>query len=166
MINGINASDPLSIGEPTGPSQELGQDAFLQLLISQMRNQDPLEPTSNDQFIAQLAQFSSLEEMEEVNENLLGLAVLQQSNALMSQLTDSSALIGRSVAYTHPVSGADAVGTVTSVKIEDGIAVLRIEGEDVPLVNVTEVTGDEPGSELDSSESDEGTGTVDEDPVQ
>lgn len=119
----------------------LGKDAFMQLLVSQMRNQDPMSPTSNEDFIAQLAQFSSLEQMEELNGNILGLAVLQQSNALMAQLTDSAALIGKEVRFIDPESGDEMLGNVTSVKIEDGLAVLNIDGEDVPLGNVTEITG-------------------------
>lgn len=144
MIEGISAADPV-YGEPIDggrPTQDLGKDAFLQLLVSQMRNQNPLEPTSNDQFIAQLAQFSSLEEMQTVNENLVGLAVLQQSNALMAQLTDSSVLIGKHVQYDDPTSGESRVGSVGSVRLEEGMAILRIDGQDVPLANVTEVTGD------------------------
>jgi flagellar basal-body rod modification protein FlgD len=143
MIEGISANDTI-FGQATGPTQDLDKSAFMELLVAQMRNQDPMEPTSNDQFIAQLAQFSSLEEMQAVNENIVGLAVLQQSNALMSQLTDSSALIGMTVEYQDPVSGEPAVGQVASVKIEEGIAVLRIEGQDVPLASVSAVLGSEP----------------------
>ncbi len=141
-------------------SQDLGKDAFMQLLVSQMRNQDPLSPTNNEDFIAQLAQFSSLEQMEELNDNILGLAVLQQSNALMAQLTDSSALIGKEVRFIDPTSGDEMTGQVTSVKIQDGLAVLNIGGDDVPLGNVTEVTGadgaatDETGDDTQGSDED------------
>ena len=121
-------------------SNDLGKDAFMQLLVSQMRNQDPLSPTNNEEFIAQLAQFSELEQMQELNDNILGLAVLQQSNALMAQLTDSSALIGKEVRFID-ANGDEQEGTVASVKIQEGLAVLNIGGEDVPLGNVTEVTG-------------------------
>lgn len=142
-INGAsNTTQQYSASSLTPESSEsLGKDAFMQLLVSQMRNQDPMSPTSNEDFIAQLAQFSSLEQMEELNGNILGLAVLQQSNALMAQLTDSAALIGKEVRYVDPTSGDELTGSVTSVKIEDGLAVLNIDGEDVPLGNVTEITG-------------------------
>jgi len=145
MIEGISANDALygttGAAAAGAPTNELGQDAFLQLLISQLKNQDPLEPTTNDQFISQLAQFSSLEEMEKVNENLLGLALLQQSNALISQLTDSSALIGQSVVYADPSTGEATTGVVSSVKLEEGLAILNIGGTDIPLANVQEVIG-------------------------
>ena len=71
-IAGIT-SGTSGIGQSTGyASQELGKDAFMQLLVSQMQNQDPINPQSNEDFIAQLAQFSSLEQMQEVNDNLIG----------------------------------------------------------------------------------------------
>jgi flagellar basal-body rod modification protein FlgD len=174
MIDGISANDTVfgttgAAAADGGPADELGQDAFLQLLIQQLKNQDPLEPTTNDQFIAQLAQFSSLEEMEKVNENLLGLALLQQSNALISQLTDSSALIGQNVVYADPVSGESTTGIVSSVKIEDGLAILNIGGSEIPLANVQEVTGavlddletDDPSTETADSEAETTDSTPD-----
>jgi flagellar basal-body rod modification protein FlgD len=138
-ISGISANDPI-YGTQTSSKDALGRDSFMSLLVSQLKNQDPLAPTSNDEMLAQLAQFSSLEQLEELNDNLVGLAVLQQSNALMDQLTSSSALIGQHVKYTDPDSGNDAWGDVGSVKITEGLAVLNIGGKDVPLVNVLEVS--------------------------
>lgn len=140
-IPGISASDPI-FGAATTAKSELGRDSFMELLVSQLKNQDPLAPTSNDQMLAQLAQFSSLEQLEELNDNLVGLAALQQSNALMEQLTSSSALIGQQVKYADPDTGSESWGDVTSVKITDGLAVLNIGGKDVPLVNVLEVSQD------------------------
>ncbi|HVS20092.1 MAG TPA: flagellar hook capping FlgD N-terminal domain-containing protein [Planctomycetota bacterium] len=138
-ITGISANDPI-YGTQSTADAKLGRNAFMELLVSQLKNQDPLAPTSNDEMLAQLAQFSSLEQLEELNDNLVGLAVLQQSNALMDQLTSSSALIGQHVKYTDPDSGNEAWGDVSSVKIADGLAVLNIGGKDVPLVNVLEVS--------------------------
>lgn len=140
-INGISANDPIFGAATPAAGDTLGKDAFLQLLVSQLQNQDPLEPTGNAEFVAQLAQFSSLEGIQEVNENLVGLAVLQQGNALLSQLTDSSALIGKSVRFVGADGLGEQEGVVDSVKIDDGYATLSIGGEDIPLGNVLEVTG-------------------------
>jgi len=141
MINGISLNDPVT-GRASAPSsQQLGKASFMQLLVTQLQNQDPMQPTANDEFVAQLAQFSSLEQMEVVNENLVALAILQQSNALLGQLTSASSLIGQQVQYTNPEDGSVAIGVVDSVKIEDDVAMLRVGGTSVPLSSVTEVLG-------------------------
>jgi flagellar basal-body rod modification protein FlgD len=146
-IDGIGNTQNNAASNPGGAlagSSDLDKDSFMKLLVQQMRNQDPMSPMDNQAFIAQLAQFSSLEQMTKVNDNLLGLAVLQQSNALMSQLTQSSALIGHDVRYVDPATNEPATGTVDTVKIQDGVAVLNIDGHDVPLGNVTEVLATPP----------------------
>ena len=150
MIQGILSNDPVSGAKSNLPQQELGKDAFMQLLVAQMKNQDPMSPVDNQEYIAQLAQFSSLEEMQVVNENLVALALLQQDNALMAQLTDSSALIGKSVTYLDPQSGEPTTGSVDSVRLQDGLALLRIDGNDVPLQNVTEVLGEDGAPDTDA----------------
>ncbi len=140
-VNGIGAGSAASSSAVAPPTDELGKDAFLKLLVNQLKNQDPLSPMEGQQFASELAQFSTLEQMQNLNDNILGLAVLQQNNALMSQLTDSSALIGKEVEFVHPATLEVSTGVVSSVKLKDGLAVLNIDGLDVPLGNVTEVTG-------------------------
>ena len=70
------------VNQPVG-SQELGKEQFLQLLVTQLQNQDPLEPMSNTEFVAQLAQFSGVEQLVAVNEGLdmLGMQQMSMSNA-------------------------------------------------------------------------------------
>lgn len=143
QIDGILAQDSGFFPSSAPEDKELGKDAFMQLLVTQLKNQNPLEPTANDEFVAQLANFSELEQMELVNENLLGMVVLQQSNALMEQLTQGSVMIGQNVVFTDDITGAESSGTVQSVKVQDGVAVLNIDGRDVPLGQVSEVTGNE-----------------------
>ncbi len=154
MIQGISSNDSVYGSTDGTATQELDRNAFMSLLVEQMRNQDPLQPTANDQFIAQLAQFSSLEEMENLNDSFLGLAVLQQSNALMSQLTQGSNLIGQEVVFQDPSTGELDTGNVDSVRIQDGVAVLNVDGFDVPLMQVVEITG--PATEADSGDITEG----------
>ena len=67
-------------GLPTTPGAEakakdpLGRDAFLSLLVTQLQHQDPTQPMDNSQFIAQLAQFSSLEQLQQANQTLTEIA--------------------------------------------------------------------------------------------
>jgi len=72
---------------------ELGQTAFLELMITQMENQDPLSPQENSDFIAQLAQFSSVEGLERLNTNFDSFT----SSFISNQALQASSLVGRSV---------------------------------------------------------------------
>ncbi len=74
-------------------SNELGQDAFLQLMITQMKSQDPLSPEKNSEFVAQLAQFSSVQGIEKLNSNFSSFSSGFNSN----QALQASSLVGRSV---------------------------------------------------------------------
>lgn len=129
---------------------DLGKDDFMELLVAQMQNQDPMDPQSNDQFIAQLANFSSLEQMQNMNDNLLTMAVLQDNNALMSQLTTGSSLIGKDVSWVDPETGAAEHGTVNSLKVQGGLSYLDVGGKQVPLQIVDAIA---PGDSSDETEA-------------
>lgn len=68
------------------PTQELGKDAFLKILIAQLQNQDPLNPLESEDFVAQMAQFSSLEQITTLNENILELSEKQDEIRALSLL--------------------------------------------------------------------------------
>ena len=101
----------------TGAAQELGRDQFLNLLVTQLRNQDPLEPITDQEFIAQLAQFSQLESIQALNTSFSDLLKLQQ-------LTQGSNLIGRTVEFL------DAGGTSQSAEV----SALSISGGNIQLL--------------------------------
>ncbi len=90
------ATAPVTTGSSQAaavPSKELDRDAFLSLLITQLQNQDPLNPTDSAEFTAQLAQFSSLEQLGNVNENLEQLQNFQAS----INNSQAVALIGKEI---------------------------------------------------------------------
>jgi flagellar basal-body rod modification protein FlgD len=138
-INGIDATDSTSGSFSSAATKSLDKNAFMKLLVSQLEHQDPLSPVANEDFVAQLATFSSLEQLEGLNQNVVAMIALNQSNALLSQLTQSSALIGKDVTWQDFDDQETHTGTVQSVKIVDGLAVLRIGDQDVPLAAVTEI---------------------------
>ena len=139
QINGTSATESITSLSTEKQNAGVGKNAFMNLLATQLKNQDPLNPSKNDEMLAQLAQFSSLEQMQNLNDNIVGLAVLQQSNALIQQLTDASALMGKEVKFTDPTTEAEIWGKVDSVRIVDGAAMLNIGGKDIPLVAVKEI---------------------------
>lgn len=79
--------------ETDNSANSLGQDAFLKLLITQLKNQSPLNPQDNTAFVAQLAQFSSVQGIQNLNETVTDLSSSLQS----SQALQASALVGRAV---------------------------------------------------------------------
>lgn len=96
-INAVgNILSDFSIAKKTeeDPKQnELGQRAFLELMITQLENQDPLSPQENTEFIAQLAQFSSVESLDRLNTNFDNFT----NNFVANQALQASTLVGRSV---------------------------------------------------------------------
>lgn len=144
---------------------ELGKEAFLQLLVTQLQYQDPLDPTDNSQMVAQLAQFSALEEMQNV----------------VSAVTNSQAmsLVGKNVIIEVGKSSGSSNtttvgGYVDYVQIVDGKAKLSIGGElydyedfdmvvdDAYLAGI--IGGEGTGDETEDTEGTENTGDAQESP--
>ncbi|MDO8585667.1 MAG: flagellar hook capping FlgD N-terminal domain-containing protein [Armatimonadota bacterium] len=137
-IGAIGAPDTTA---KTAIKSQLDRDAFLRLLITQLRNQDPLKPVEDKEFIAQLAQFSSLEQMQNVNRNL---ELLTQAQSTFQQ---GVALIGRTVQAVSPDGEYDPesgttvlTGEVDSVDFRSGRPILKIGDKLVPLENVISVS--------------------------
>lgn len=114
--------------------KELGRDAFLQLLILQMQNQDPLEPVDNTDMIAQLAQFSSLEQMNNLNDSFEKLGA---DFSHLSFLT-AGGMVGRTVSGTD-ADGILYEGEVTRALMDGGTVYLQVGEGLVPLANVVKV---------------------------
>lgn len=109
------------------------QDQFMTLLVTQLQYQDPLEPVKQENFLAQLAQFATLEGVETLNGNFEQMLKLQE-------LTEGASLLGKSARFSTEANTTSRVGIVEEVKsTESGIS-LVISGEKVPLDFVTSVT--------------------------
>ena len=120
-------------------SQELDKNAFMQLLVTQLQNQDPFKPMDSQAFAAQLAQFSSLEQSQNMNDSLEAMILLQQETFQLQSLTQGSALIGKEVGYFDPYTGENPTGLVESVELKEGIVTLKVGDENVPLAWILEV---------------------------
>ena len=85
-VNGVTGSSGISSQQMADASRavtnELGKDAFLRLLIAELANQDPLNPMDDREFIAQMAQFSTLEQMTNMTKALEGLASMEKFSAV------------------------------------------------------------------------------------
>jgi flagellar basal-body rod modification protein FlgD len=123
----------------------LGKDAFLQLLVTQLKNQNPLEPQDNGEFVAQLAQFSSLEGITSLNDTVTGLA----SNYNSSQALQASSLVGRSVIAPGDKAVVDTSKSMTgTVVIPDSVpaATLKITDKDGKAVRTIDLGSQSAGN--------------------
>src|ERR1700677_1101661 len=122
-LNGVGATgaqigSALSAATGSSSSQLVSEQAFLQLLITQLQNQDPLSPADPTQFVSQLAQFSSLEQMS-------------QLNASVTQQLDNSVtgLIGQTVTVTDPSSSSGLLtGQVSGIVYYSNGPAIQVNG--------------------------------------
>lgn len=128
-VNSVGSSSSTSASSSTAKTQQindgLGKMDFLNILITQLRYQDPMNPMDDKEFIAQLAQFSALEQMTEQTKWV--------------QMSYANSLTGQQVLYSG-TDGTTAQGTVASVRLDSGQPILTIGDEDATLDQVVETT--------------------------
>jgi flagellar basal-body rod modification protein FlgD len=117
----------------TAPGGALGKDEFLELLMTQMRNQDPMDPMDSQATIAQLAQFSSLEQMQNLNEQV---SVGRRS----AELIGSAQLIGSSI-RGQLANGQQIDGVVEEVTWGDNDLLLKIDGSVYSINQIESLQG-------------------------
>ncbi|MDI6812870.1 MAG: flagellar hook capping FlgD N-terminal domain-containing protein [Desulfitobacteriaceae bacterium] len=120
-------------------NQTLGKDDFLKLLTTELKNQDPMQPLDNKDFIAQMAQFSSLEQMNNVATAVNDLKTSLTAQSQQTLLAQGAALIGRQVTVTA-ADGSNVVGTVASVKWANGLLEVQVGTQSFDLDKVTEIS--------------------------
>lgn len=123
---------PVGTSSTDGSANEADKEMFLQLLVAQMRYQDPLNPTDSGQFLAQSAQFTALEKMQEVADQTAALLAAQVSFG-------ASGLVGREITWTTP-EGSERTGIVDSVSFGPEGPVLKADGSDITLASVQSVS--------------------------
>ncbi|MDD4802257.1 MAG: flagellar hook capping FlgD N-terminal domain-containing protein [Syntrophomonas sp.] len=134
----------------------LGKDDFFKLLIAQLEYQDPLEPMDNTEFISQMANFSSLEQMNNLNNSFGQLSAdfnyYMVNNFALQQTTGMANMIGQEVSYQNPDSVDEEgnlvedilSGTISSVLMLDGIPFFMINDQIVALNGVLEIKQPDP----------------------
>ena len=113
----------------------LGKDTFLQLLVEQMKYQDPLSPTDNTQMIAQLAQFSSLEQMNNLNSAFTELS----GNIDQLNFLSASTMLGKHVTGVG-ADGKTITGSVSGVTMKGSIVYLTVGDKQLSMAGVQTIS--------------------------
>ncbi|QGG94647.1 flagellar hook assembly protein FlgD [Actinomarinicola tropica] len=117
-------------------STEMDKDTFLKLLVAQLKYQDPLSPADPQQFLAQTAQFTTVEKLEEI-----AAASADQTWAIA--LNTASTLVGKEVTFLRE-DGTTGTGVATSALTEPDGIILNIGDEQVPLGAITQIAPVQP----------------------
>ncbi|UJF35347.1 flagellar hook assembly protein FlgD [Paenibacillus hexagrammi] len=132
-----NVSDIINAGQTkkteTKDPNSLGKDDFLKILITQLQNQDPTQPLQDKEFIAQMAQFTSVEQLTNMASEI---KLMRQSLGFTSEL------IGKSVTWTSTDSSglsATKTGIVDSITFKDGNQYANVKGEEISLEQLSKI---------------------------
>lgn len=131
-VSSIGATGSSSASEVPSAAQ-LGQEDFMRILLSQLQFQDPLKPVDNQEFVAQLAQFSGLEINRQQSEKIDQLLSIQAAS-------QSIGIIGKTVEVANS-TGTSTVGVVSAVSFRTGepLVTITVNGSalpDIPLSNI------------------------------
>lgn len=137
-----NYSSSTTTTKETGNST-LGKDQFLKILITQLQNQDPMQPMQDKEFIAQMAQFTSVEQLMNISTQL---------NALNQSLGSVSGLIGKDITWTDSATQLPKTGNVESIVVSNGVQYAVVGSDRVALADITQIQNA-------SSETGSGTGS-------
>lgn len=136
----------------TGDNSSLGKDAFLNILITQLQNQDPTQPMDDKEFISQMAQFSSLEQMQNMTTAIQDLVTSQNETQLMSYTT----FIGKEVKWHELTTDAktgnsvvnEGTGVINELKFKDGEPIFVLaDGKEINAGNISSILNSNANSE-------------------
>jgi flagellar basal-body rod modification protein FlgD len=130
----FSARTPRAPGEKAADPADLGKDDFMKLMMAQLRHQDPMNPMDDQAFIAQVAQFNTLDQMTQLNETITAMHGAQQ-------LAEASGMIGKVITALGP-DGEDVTGTVTAVGVEKGVSKLHVGNTKIEISKVKSVAAD------------------------
>lgn len=114
-------------------SKTLGKDDFIKLLLTELKYQDATNPMDDKDMIAQMAQFASLEQTQNLNASIEKLAVQMGVNTILSGVN----MLGREITYDR--GDGEATGTVTAIKQLNGLYQLMVGDTDVLFSEIIEI---------------------------
>lgn len=140
-----------------GQESTLGKDEFLKILVAQIKNQDPMKPLEDKEFIAQMAQFTSVEQLMNMSKEL---------KELKNSLGFTATLIGKSIEWeTASADGLEGIiksGIVDSISMKGGESFAVVDGEEILIGRILTVKNESQAVSNEVIESDDENG----DPIQ
>lgn len=136
-----------------GQESTLGKDEFLKILVAQIKNQDPMKPLEDKEFIAQMAQFTSVEQLMNMSKEL---------KELKNSLGFSATLIGKSIEWeTASADGLEGIiknGIVDSISMKSGESFAVVDGEEILIGRILTVKNESQAVSNEVIESDDENG--------
>lgn len=127
----VNSTASANTSSNKKTTNTMGKNEFLKILAAELQHQDPTNPASNTEFVAQLAQFSSLEQLQTIASSISSMSVMQ-----------SAGLIGKTAVVE--ANGTSITGKVESILIQDSVPYAVINGNYIPVSSITQISqGDE-----------------------
>ena len=121
---------------------------FLNLMLQQLKNQDPTQPTDNTEWLSQLAQYSSLEQMTQMNTGLTNcmnyISAMYKDMSMNAEITQTLSMVGKEVTITIPdekdsSKTTEVKGKVTEANFKDGTGKVKVNGEYYSISNITSI---------------------------
>ncbi len=115
---------------PVSATPAVSKDEFLKLFVAQLKNQSPMDPLKGHEFIAQLAQFSSVEQLTSLNASFADTMKFQQ-------LIGGSEFIGKKATFVDPDGSGISEGVIQGAMVLDDSISVIIGNKEIPIANVT-----------------------------
>ena len=129
-------------------SSKNDSNMFLNLMLQQLKNQDPTQPTDNTEWLSQLAQYSSLEQMTQMNTGLTNcmnyISAMYNDMSMNAEITQTLSMVGKEVTITVPdekdsSKTTEITGKVTEANFKDGTGKVKVNGEYYSISNITSI---------------------------
>ncbi|MCP4157057.1 MAG: hypothetical protein GY757_55605 [bacterium] len=156
VVSYLNTGLSTNPNEPNTVEKEMGKDSFMQLLVAQMGNQNPMEPMENTEFIAQLAQFSALEQQQNIAAGIELLALTQQAstNSQMVNLIGKRVIVPGSSISLDGENGADLRYDLSEQGAASEIIIKNSDGDIVRTADLEEMAAGSNEYKFDGKDND------------
>ena len=131
----------------TNPKSQLKVDDFINLMVTQLQNQDPTSPTSNSELLQQMSQIGQLQSQSSLQTSLKDLV-------LQNNVGSASGMIGKNVEGTDATTGATLAGTVKGISVAKGSVMLKLDsGATISMSNITSIEDAASNADISSAVS-------------